>query len=412
MFADLLSQYPPFPQNPHGSRPVFGLIRNRPHQDKAGAVFADGGHLLAIVEFDDQGLCYDRRQMQKISAVLDRLSGESPLILVFVHGWRHDARSDDDNLASFRNTLGQAVLDAPGRPVMGVFVGWRGLSWYGLGSDFLTFFTRKEAAFRVALGSARELLGRLRQFRHDGATRGREPVLIIIGHSFGGLLVYSAVAQSLIEAAATPPGRIVPSFADLVLLVNPAFEATRYLPVHQQIIERGFVAAQSPVFVSVTAKNDYATGIAFPIGMLWATRGELTLKRLHERQALLNTMGHIDRLITHEISAPGIAQRAKHQPRLKPRLRTGSDFVAAITTRGMARQATSGSGSAFTGGIELRARPGFPEHNPFWVVQASREVIDGHSGIFGEVFADFVRDLVIERLMAGRRPDPGSAAAD
>jgi hypothetical protein len=201
------------------------------------------GYLLAIVEFDDQGLCYDRRQMRIVS--------------------------------------------------------WG------------TFFTRKDAAFRVALGSARELFGRLRQFRNDGLGRGKEPMVVIIGHSFGGLLVYSAVAQSLMEAAATAPGMIVPGFADLVLLINPAFEAIRYMPLHQQISERTFVSDQPAVFISVTAENDSATGTWFPFGMLWAAWGE-TANRGGERRSLLNTMGHIDSLITHELSVPGIRTRPKY----------------------------------------------------------------------------------------------------
>jgi hypothetical protein len=31
--------------------------------------------------------------------------------------------------------------------------------------------------------------------------------------------------------------------------------------------------------------------------------------------------------------------------------------------------------------------------NPFWVVEASREVIDGHNGIFGLVFLGFLRQV-------------------
>ncbi len=81
---------------------------------------------------------------------------------MFVHGWRHNGRSDDSNLESFRELLTQTSLDAAGRPVFGVFVAWRGLSWYGpdfLPVDYATFWTRKEAALRVALGSVRELFG-------------------------------------------------------------------------------------------------------------------------------------------------------------------------------------------------------------------------------------------------------------
>jgi pimeloyl-ACP methyl ester carboxylesterase len=82
------------------------------------------------------------------------------------------------------------------RHVIGIFVGWRGLSFYAGWLTNLTFWNRKTAALRVALGSVRELFARLRRFResHDS-----DSTLVIVGHSFGGLVVFSALAQSLVE---------------------------------------------------------------------------------------------------------------------------------------------------------------------------------------------------------------------
>ena len=88
-------------------------------------------------------------------------------------------------------------------------------------------------------------------------------MLIVAGHSFGGLVVFSALAQSLIEIATFDiPGQTEPSFAHLVLLINPAFEAARYLPIHVLVDGRIFTR-EPPVLVSVTARNDEATGRAF-----------------------------------------------------------------------------------------------------------------------------------------------------
>jgi hypothetical protein len=71
---------------------------------------------------------------------------------------------------------------------------------------------------------------------------------------------------------------VTPSFADLVLLVNPAIEAVRYLPVQALVEERQSAQGnvpQPPVFVCVTANNDWATGLAFPPWNLkaWNTFG-------------------------------------------------------------------------------------------------------------------------------------------
>jgi hypothetical protein len=398
MATHAFSKYPEFPVRSVAKRwPPLGLIPNKPHQNPGGAVFREQGYAMAIVEFDDQGVCYDRQQMHALAAALPPLRGQGAVILVFVHGWKHNGRSDDSNLESFRKILAQTSLDAPGRPVLGAFVAWRGLSWYGpafLPVENATFWSRKQAALRVALGSVRELLGRLREFRNDQVDKPGEPVLVIVGHSFGGLIVYSAVAQSLIEAAATQQGRVVPSFANLVLLVNPAFEAARYLPVFEQIKDNdGFVPNQAPVFVSVTARNDEATRLAFPLGASLATIGDST-RGWRQRQALLHTMGHLSWMRTHDLSAPGVSLRASRQPHSLP-------------SKSARRANLANSGGQWTSsrGALLRRLPAFPPDNPFWVVRATPEVVDGHNGIFGDVFVGFVHDLVATH-MAGAESKP------
>ena len=67
---------------------------------------------MAIVEFDDQGRCYDRRQMDALAGWLDVVADRDVIIVVFVHGWKHDARSDDSNLTAFRDVLAQTVAQA------------------------------------------------------------------------------------------------------------------------------------------------------------------------------------------------------------------------------------------------------------------------------------------------------------
>jgi hypothetical protein len=285
--------------------PAIGVMPNRPHQP-SNSLVRENGYTLSIVEFDDQGRCYNRQQMAALATELARIGAQDAVIVAFVHGWKHDGRTSDDNLENFRGLLQHlAQEEGPtGVPVFGIFVAWRGLSLYGLGLENVTFWGRKQAGLRVSTGAPRELFGRLRQYRRERLHANGAPLLVIVGHSFGGMIVYSALAQSLIEAAATQSGAIVPSFADLVLLVNPAFEAVRYLPVHDLITERGdggFASNQNPVFVSVTAKNDWATGIFFPLGMAIDLLDECT-RGWEERQALIHTMGHLRWMRTHALS--------------------------------------------------------------------------------------------------------------
>lgn len=223
-------------------RASVGNMANVQHQTFHG--FMTGAPFeLAIVEFDDQGRCYDRGQLDAVAERLDVLMEQEKdvILAVFVHGWKHDARSDDENLSAFRVLLKETVqheqaTTSPGtkaRPVLGIFVGWRGLSEFGIGDAIVdaTFWGRQAAGQRVATGSARELFGRLRHYRNHRLKRAGAPLLVIAGHSFGGMIVYSALAQSLIEAASARAREMVPGFADLVLLVNPAIEGSAVMPI-------------------------------------------------------------------------------------------------------------------------------------------------------------------------------------
>lgn len=255
---------------------LIRIMPDEPNQPQA-IVHKCGAYELAMVEFDDQGRCYNRNQVQCVKRWFDAHAEEDVIIVVFVHGWKHNARSDDDNLAHFVRVLTETTQHeqqlsekaaAQPRPVLGVFVGWRGASLYDRFDliQNLTFWDCQDVARKVAVGSVRELLGALRRYRQERLAKEGAPLLVVAGHSFGGIIVYSALAQSLIEAA----GDVSPvpnnRFADLVLLVNPAFEAVRYLPMLDQLKEQSIPTTSSPQFVSITARNDWATGIAFRFG--------------------------------------------------------------------------------------------------------------------------------------------------
>jgi pimeloyl-ACP methyl ester carboxylesterase len=369
----------------------------------AEAILHQDGYTRIIIEFDDQGCVYEASQMQTLISTLDRLKGQRAIIVVFVHGWKHNARAEDPNLASFQKVLAQTARAeqlAQGtekRPVLGVFVGWRGLSFYAGWLTNLTFWNRKTAALRVALGSVRELFGRLRDYRRQ---QNNEPVLVIVGHSFGGLVVYSALAQSLIEAAALDQDVTTnPSFADLVLLVNPAFEAARYLPIHSLVKTRQFAKDQPPIFISITSNNDDATGLAFPVGAWLGSRWEHT-RTDEERAAIVHTMGHLEWMRTHEVTADPAAG-----PAPATRFTAGAAFnstdAVLLSERAPSdesyKERSAGWVRHFAGGAVLRHTAMDP-NNPFWVVQATKQVIDGHNGIFGDVFLGFIRKLVAEQL--------------
>jgi hypothetical protein len=366
-------------------RRLAGIMPNAQHQTFHG--FMTGApYELAIVEFDDQGRCYDRAQMdavaQRIGALApeDSPQGQDAILVAFVHGWKHDARSDDDNLSAFRMLLNRTVehekaTTAPGakpRSVLGVFVGWRGLSEFGLGDAIAnaTFWGRQAAGQRVAIGSVRELFGRLRHYRNRRRKDGGRPLLVIVGHSFGGMIVFSALAQSLIQAASSPVGKMTPEFADLVLLANPAIEGARYLPIYDLVTSASFqsrTTKQLPVFICAQADNDQPVGMVFPIGNAPHALDEATIGDL-EKECVTHALGFVPSFRTHALAGP-----------------TGNEpFVL--------------------------TPPGSAQANPFWVVGAAKEVIDGHGGIWLTPFLLFIASLVFQHVQASTQEPLGGAA--
>jgi len=362
---------------------VPGVVPNdRPFQPTESTNFVpvsgSGGYTLSIIEFDDQGAFQDRGQYQALQQWLKARQGKRLVVVVFVHGWNDNAAWNNGSLGTFKQTLANLARSAnPGagtaeedRELLGVYLGWRGLSFYGLKVlERLTFWNRKAAAARVAQGPVRDVLGLLGQ-----ATRQQDgSLLVTVGHSFGSEILYTALAQALIVASATPAERKVPATAaDLVLLINPVFEATRYLPIADNVRRRrrgnGAVAEQEPLLVSLSASNDYASRWAFRWARLLQPLLEAT-RTPEQRQALVNTIGHIDALQTHDLSRqPG-------------------------------------------GSTVCTPRPGVPKENPFWVVRAEPPVIDGHSGALTPPVIQLIEDLIGRHLKATRRAGLDKPAA-
>jgi hypothetical protein len=100
---------------------------------------------LAVIKFDDQGWYHDLNQRDDLNRYLDCNRNEDLLIMVLIHGWKHNAAPDDANLRSFRAVLKDARLSENRRPtprqILGVYLSWRGLSlsgnWFWMNGSFL-----------------------------------------------------------------------------------------------------------------------------------------------------------------------------------------------------------------------------------------------------------------------------------
>ena len=133
----------------------------------------------------------------------------------------------------------------------------------------VSFWTREAAAERVAKFSSTEALLWFVKAAYSGKKGSRA---VLVGHSFGGLVLEEAIAQALLSRLLDPAGKDkdVSAPADLVVLLNqaaPAFQAKR--------LQQAFASAtkthaatrvdpERPLIVSITSEGDAATRLAFP----------------------------------------------------------------------------------------------------------------------------------------------------
>ncbi len=429
---------------------------------------------MHVVEFDDQGWLYPGRDdrgyvpgMRSAHGQLDRAveditsqlkKNKRVLLLIYVHGWKHSAAHDDRDVKRFRQMLKDAaVLDSkhPERTVIGIYVGWRGAGGLSPSNPLinLTFWTRKNAALHVAEGAPRELFARIRALRErwngmDEVNKSR-PILrtVVIGHSFGGWIAFSALSPSLMELFAHPVDddscsdstktqdniRVkaladwrrarLRGAADMVILVNPAFEATRYRPIHDLARRAGRALAkcgpakyESPTLVLVTSTADAATGTAFPIGRFFNTLFQHPFVSDHEEFAAKHTPGFVNEYVTHQLGERpadpkhpvcGVWTRATSEEKEADRIDRMTRNAKAENEhhsrwaeylRRINQSLPNEWNWQYCGGaaISRQAHSEQPVNSPVWNVVTDDSVIRDHNDIMGESLHAFFRQIYLD----------------
>jgi pimeloyl-ACP methyl ester carboxylesterase len=293
-------------------------IAASPTNSPSCALEVTTNYVLGFVECDDQGWFWDVRQMHTvINRFIEEDARTNLLMVVFVHGWKHNASFDDDNAKMFRTNLTELAemerrLNPRPRRIAGVYVGWRGLSNKAWLLKELTFWDRKNTAQEVGRGGITSLYAALEDLRNNSRGnlhRDRRQVatqLIVVGHSFGGALTYSALAPLLVERAiqsdpVTHTQGAVRGFGDLVVLINPAFEAARFEVLYGITTNRPtYLTNQSVNLAIFTSKSDDATKVAFPIGRWFSTFWE-KYRDGGQKKANRIAVGHFGPFTTHDL---------------------------------------------------------------------------------------------------------------
>jgi len=263
---------------------------------------------------------------------------------------------------------------------------------------------------------------------------------MIVGHSFGGLIVYSALSEYFVEQAArsaeiaalngsplspqlttrSQDGQIqdrrqIQGFGDLVVVINPAVEAMQYDPIWQLMVKAGartteqqqYTPWQSPVLVEVTSvggsafSGDWATGLAFPAGRSVSTIFEALFASFKggEHAEAIEALGQYAPFWTHYltyepnqvVTTPTLTAQCERLQKFNAEWRPHGYLLKGWTIR-------LGNGTRLSQGRTDPKDPNkvsdtFDPNSPFWVVRADPSVIIDHNDISNDKFVGFITEL-------------------
>jgi hypothetical protein len=413
-----------------------GCASMGPYRSPNNVVQSPAGYQLGFVEFDDQGWFWTpgREQLLAVEQMIARTARldtarPQPLILIaYVHGWKNNA-SDDPNInaAAFAQELGRLAAserlaasseNRTPRPVVGVYIGWPGLSIRWDPAKELSFWSRKNTGDRVGYyGGVTEVLTRLEaltsEINHPGRSKAtviataanvgsHGSYFVVVGHSFGAQVVYNALLpvmtenlsgakveklasdlrsrnltiSSITDANRAPqplgPQERVRPFADLVVLVNPAFEGERYFNLKTLSERFDYASGQRPVLAIFLSKGDWATHYVFPIGRVFSTLfhryrsdgyGQL------QKEADKSTIPWTSSFITHTL-APDPDASSAPTPVNPDELWTTENRVKPM----------------IVGGNKLAPTDPAKAWTPFYVVSVDDSIIKDHDDIWNDKF--------------------------
>jgi hypothetical protein len=396
---------------------LCGCSFGNQNYDQTGGKFSEPDDF--VIQVDDQGAFWQPDIAKRALETIVRESEKTNTIVVlFIHGWHHNAQFDDSNakdfaaaLRSIRSRLDDNVGGFPGKyrsarklltddgdvKIIGIYVGWRGIS-LPMPLNYLTFWGRKSAAERVGGGDLRPFLSGLNDIyvkRNDArVTRlGKGPFMGMtsFGHSFGGQVLFEAVAgtfeKNLREMTSAQgkdgsaaQNRTLRAFGDLVVLVNPAFEALQFEDIRTMNKMMTYGTEQTPQMVVLSSEGDGANGVLFPLGRRIAG---LFGKPVQDDQRVLwrTTIGKFEPGWTHKLQ-PSKGPRNPDTEVVNyrdPCKILATDLTAINGVGGLDLTPIAGRGTAFS---------------PFIIADVHPEIIVKHNGIFRDGLQEFLNDYV------------------
>jgi hypothetical protein len=412
---------------------------------------------LGIIEFTDEGLAWSSTQRQAVLDLLrsNEVTSTGAIIVVFVHGWKHNASICDDNIACFRRVLAglakveEHSLQGPHRKIIGIYLGWRGLQYCSEPLRTLSIWSRKRVGERLGQSQGREVIREiLRAYADLVANEGTayRTRLIVAGHSLGAGVVYSAfgplMRQALSDAIANRTGTTLGviktagdiPLPDLVVLANPAFEAELYKKTNLDLMKMEqerlhFAPDQLPLLLTVSSERDWATRRIFPPAQFirYALSPFEWSRGIHFLRHSLVGVGNFDPFVTDRLdsvkpSDKPSGRKQKHSGLNKEQQQSPTscftgDWAALIGPGCKCAEVDDAAGEPYLGNdmvppckeeqfeqghavktcAEVRMthlRPNLDANNPFIVATSYGTIIKDHNDIYNREFIRFLISFI------------------
>jgi hypothetical protein len=385
---------------------------------------ADENYDLAFVEFSERGNVFDRDKMKQVIDYVDQQEQASPngiMLVVFTHGWRHNAgNTPKNNVHGFRNMLKMVSAEQLGRKkVIGIYIGWRGLSLKLDPVNLATYWGRKNTARQVGNSGVPELLLRLNEIAKRGYANNRN-TFVITGHSFGAAVILAALKDILLERIVTAPtvnpdqcgGQVqCPTgcyksepFATTTFLINPAVEANELLQLKEVIAEkRCFAKSQPKLLHIISSDRDLPTRFAFVGGQFLGVSMLENEASLHRKIYIGDTPRQKDVSIPE--SGLDTTTVGNYPPFRTGRTREADKLTAQYRKEhcpdAVANQCyipCHGTDDCLTDAEKKRFPYHLPvaPHEPVSIIYGDRDFMSGHNDIFNDEVMGYIAAAVIE----------------
>ena len=381
---------------------------------------------LKVVQVDDFGSFWDSDGANQTLKYIEEESKKTNVsVVVFIHGWHHNAQECDDNLRDFQNLVLVPLAKNlhtkdrtdfriqfthdPNVKLIGIYIGWRGKS-LPLPLDYLTMWGRKDTAERVGEGDVSEFLERLqRMYLRANAIKSDsiyKPYmgLVTMGHSFGGQVLLKAISKQmefeLAERAcemsdSTKPQIVkkfvtervpIDGFGDLNILLNPATEAYQFARIDNLYRQLTYPKSQTPQLVVFSAENDTARKVYFPLARMVTWPFRPGFKNDIQGDLWGTSLGVYPAQITHSLTREDDEDYSLKESDYQNGGTKIADYdFTSITRFNHVKLSPKNDVS----------QADWIRYSPIAVVQAVPKLIDNHDGIFKQEFQnDFLSSYI------------------